>query len=101
MSISAGRTGSQDNATFSWESDGASCEVRAEIYIDTGDKDRNEQAFDALEAERSAIESQIGEDLTWRDLIRSGSARRCCSHRVHGVRTAGSTAARARGASSL
>jgi len=79
VSIGAGRTGSQDNATFSWESDGATCEVRAEFDIDTGDKDRNKQTFDALEAERSAIECQIGAELTWRDLVRSRRARRCCS----------------------
>ncbi len=40
----------------------------AEVYIDTGDKTRNEHIFDRLEGQRKAIEEQFGTDLTWERL---------------------------------
>jgi hypothetical protein len=42
--------------------------VRTEIYIDCGIGDSNKQIFDALFAERTAIESSMGFELTWERL---------------------------------
>jgi hypothetical protein len=38
------------------------------VYIEIGDKDRNKAFFDALYAQREAIESEMGEALDWRRL---------------------------------
>jgi hypothetical protein len=42
--------------------------VRAEVYIDTGDKIKNEHIFDCLAEQREAIEAQFGAELTWERL---------------------------------
>ena len=42
--------------------------VRVEIYIDTGDKLRNEGIFDELFAQKEAIESAYGSALEWEKL---------------------------------
>ena len=42
--------------------------VRAEIYIDTGDKLRNEGIFDELHAQKEAIEAAYGSALEWEKL---------------------------------
>ncbi len=39
-----------------------------ELYIDCGDKDRNERRFDQLEKTRGEVESQIGGALEWERL---------------------------------
>ncbi len=41
---------------------------RAELYIDRGDRAQNKQFFDRLEADRAAIESEIGQRLGWERL---------------------------------
>ncbi|HMN12804.1 MAG TPA: DUF4268 domain-containing protein [Bellilinea sp.] len=41
---------------------------RAELYIDTGDRDETKAIFDALLAQRYAIEEDVGEELTWERL---------------------------------
>lgn len=41
---------------------------RAELYIDTGDKDETKAIFDALYAQRHEIEEDVGEELTWERL---------------------------------
>ncbi len=38
---------------------------RVELYIDTGDKDRNKHIFDGLAARKSVIESTLGAPLSW------------------------------------
>ena len=70
-SFPMGRTGFQDNLSFGWEEDG--WVMRAELYIDVGDKDQNKAAFDALEEERVSVEAEFGEALLWtrRDDIRA------------------------------
>jgi hypothetical protein len=42
--------------------------VRVEIYIDTGDKLRNEGIFDELHAQKEAIEAAYGSALEWEKL---------------------------------
>jgi hypothetical protein len=68
--ISIGRSGFQDLFAFSYE--GSNKIVRAELYIDVGDKLQNEAIFDHFLAERQAIESEFGEVLSWdrRDDVR-------------------------------
>lgn len=48
--------------------------VRAEVYIDTGDKLRNEAIFDDLHAQKEAIEAAYGSTLEWEKL----EAKRAC-----------------------
>jgi hypothetical protein len=48
--------------------------VRAEVYIDTGDKLRNEAIFDELYAKRQEIEAAYGATLEWEKL----EAKRAC-----------------------
>jgi hypothetical protein len=62
-SFSLGRTGVVNNVAFGWE-DGASV-LRSEVYIDTGDAVQNKRIFDALHAERPAIDAEFGEPLIW------------------------------------
>jgi hypothetical protein len=38
------------------------------LYIDRGNVDLNKLAFDALEADKTAIEAQFGEPLVWERL---------------------------------
>lgn len=48
--------------------------VRAEVYIDTGDKLRNEAIFDELHSQKEAIEAAYGSTLDWEKL----EAKRAC-----------------------
>lgn len=38
---------------------------RVELYIDTGDEERNKKVFDQIYAEKSVIEAKVGESLNW------------------------------------
>lgn len=69
--FSVGRSGFINRLALGWEE--GQYWVRAELYIDTQDKGRNKAAFDALLAQRDAIESEVGEPLIWarRDDIRA------------------------------
>lgn len=49
-------------------------ELRSEVYIDFGDRGKNEVAFDALAADQDTIEKAFGEPLRWERL----EARRAC-----------------------
>ena len=42
--------------------------ARIELYIDTGDKNKNKQIFDELYKKRHEIESDFGEELEWQRL---------------------------------
>ncbi|MCH8880343.1 MAG: DUF4268 domain-containing protein [Planctomycetes bacterium] len=42
--------------------------VRAEVYIDSGDVDENNDLFDRLHADRELIESEFGDPLEWERL---------------------------------
>ena len=52
--------------------------VRAEVYIDTPDADRNEQILDELMKDRSAIENDFGESLEWERLDEKRACRVAC-----------------------
>lgn len=54
--------------------------VRAEVYIDSGDKARNESLFDVLIAQRTAIQAEFGDaELQWERL----DAKRACRIAVY------------------
>lgn len=53
--------------------------VRAEIYIDQGDADKNKALFDRLLAQKSAVERDLGEPLEWERL----DDRRACRVAVY------------------
>jgi hypothetical protein len=42
--------------------------IRAEIYIDTGDRDTNKRLFDRLASARASHEERVGEPLEWERL---------------------------------
>ena len=42
--------------------------VRAEIYIDSGDAEKNKRLFDLLFAQKQTLESAMGSELTWERL---------------------------------
>jgi hypothetical protein len=49
--------------------------LRVELYIDKGDKGLNKAAFEALMKQRTEIESEIGEILTWSPLVEARASR--------------------------
>lgn len=53
--------------------------VRVEIYIDCGDKAKNEELFDCLLQSKTQIESEIGTELSWERL----DNRRACRIAVY------------------
>ncbi len=67
---SAGRSGFSFAVAF-----GKDALLRVELYIDVGDGVSNKEAFDALFAQRDAIESEIGESLTWQRLDSARASR--------------------------
>jgi hypothetical protein len=63
MSVPAGRYGFIFGFAFS-----RSGQFRVELFIDTGDKKRNEDHFNALRNDAEAIESHVGTKLSWEPL---------------------------------
>lgn len=57
---------------FSFARGGA---FRVELYIDQGDKEANKKIFDDLHRQREAIESEIGEELSWERLDQRRASR--------------------------
>lgn len=68
-SFAAGKTGFSYGANF--VSNGR---ARVELYIDTGERVRNEQAFGWLSDQQAAVESELGLELSWEPL----ASRRAC-----------------------
>lgn len=58
--------------------------VRAELYIDTPDADRNEQILDELMKGRASIEKDFGEPLEWERLDEKRACRVAC-YRAGGI----------------
>ena len=77
--FSSGRTGFKYSANFTGDDT-----VRAEVYIDFNDRDRNKQSFDFLHAQREQIEKEFGEPLQWQRLD-DKRACRICIHRMGAV----------------
>jgi len=61
-------------------------DCRVECYIDLGQEDQSLRAFKALFADRAAIETAFGGDLTWQDLPESRGCR-ICKNLLGGWRT--------------
>jgi hypothetical protein len=70
-SFSSGVTGFQYGVTFSAKG------LQAELYIDSGNKERNKAIFDWLESQKSAIETELGEALVWERLDNRRASRIC------------------------
>jgi len=51
--------------------------LRAEVYIDTGEKDINKKLFDELFGDREAVEVRFGEELAWQRLDDRRACRVC------------------------
>ncbi len=68
-SFSSGTRGFQYSTSFAQGG-----EVRAEVYIDPGDRAKNEAAFDALLGDKATLEKEFGEPLRWERL----DSRRAC-----------------------
>jgi hypothetical protein len=64
---------------FSWSfSFALGARVRAELYIDIGEADRNEQILEELMKDRPAIERDFGEPLEWERLDERRACRIAC-----------------------
>ena len=57
-------------------------QFRVELYIDTGNYDRNKQFFDALSAHRDQIERDLGVTVTWQRLDSKRASRVSILHNV-------------------
>ncbi len=70
MAFTLGRSGISTNPVFGWEK--AGYRMRVEVYINLGEQDQCKHAFDGLYAQKSEIESELGQALEWtrRDDIR-------------------------------
>lgn len=53
-------------------------ELRTHLYIDCGERAKNERAFDALASEKAAIETAFGEPLRWERLENRRACRIAC-----------------------
>lgn len=69
FNISAGRSGFAYSASFK-----SKRRFGVELYIDTGNKDKNEQYYDQLYEQKDAIEQELGNALSWERL---DNARAC------------------------
>lgn len=70
FNISAGRSGFAYSISFKSKK-----RFGVELYIDTGDKDKNEQYFDMLYAQKDDIERELGMTLSWERLENARACR--------------------------
>ncbi|MBN1135421.1 MAG: DUF4268 domain-containing protein [Anaerolineae bacterium] len=70
FSFPIGRSGFSINPAFAQANI-----LRVELYIDTGDRDKNKAAFDALQQEQPVIEAEFGQALVWERLNEKRAAR--------------------------
>jgi hypothetical protein len=80
VSIGAGKTG----YAFSWVLTPDE-KLRVELYIDTGDKEENKEAFDLLKAQKDQVEQDFGGSLHW-DRLNEKQA--CRIYTLHPVQIA-------------
>jgi hypothetical protein len=50
------------------------------LYIDTGEKKTNKQAFDLLYQQKEPIEAEIGMELDWQPIKAKRASRICVDH---------------------
>lgn len=60
FNIAAGRSGFAYSCSFA-----SNNQITAQLYIDTGDKEKNKQAYEVLFQQKEAIEQELGIQLTW------------------------------------
>jgi hypothetical protein len=72
-SFSTGTRGFQYGMSFAQNG-----QLRAEVYVDLGDRAKNELAFDRLHADRESIERDFGEPLQWERLDGKRACRVAC-----------------------
>ncbi|MGD9030612.1 MAG: DUF4268 domain-containing protein, partial [Anaerolineae bacterium] len=66
--------GGKTGFAFGWVFTGEDT-LRVELYIDTGDKEQNKAAFDALRQQKDEIEAELGVALSWQRLDDKQAAR--------------------------
>ncbi len=54
---------------------GRGAQVRAEVFIDSGEQGKNKRLFNALVKDRQAVEAVFGESLRWEPLERGKGSR--------------------------
>ena len=59
--------------------------ARAELYIDTGDGQRNTSIYDALKAKESDIATSYEGELIWQDLPGRRGCRICVQYHDYGL----------------
>ncbi len=59
--------------------------ARAEIYIDTGDKERTKHIFRSLIEKRSKLETDFGETLEWQEMPEKRASRICIHYLESGL----------------
>jgi CBS domain-containing protein len=74
IDFGAGRTG----FIFAWVFGKGN--FRTELYIDTGEKKTNKQAFDLLYQQKEPIEAEIGMELDWQPIKAKRASRICVDH---------------------
>jgi hypothetical protein len=71
-------------------------QVRAEVYINTGEQHASKAIFDALEKEKADLERQFGEALKW-ERLDDKSASRVATYRPGSIDESPETLAQIRG----
>lgn len=74
MSFASGSSWWWYNATFCKLAEGR-YRLRAEVYIDTNDKETTKEVFDKLYAQKQQLEQSVGEALEWDRLDRKRASR--------------------------
>ena len=78
MNFPSGRSGITFTGAFT-RRDGVPG-LRAELYIDVGDREQNKELFDQLHEQRESIEASLGETLGWERLDDRQASRICLNY---------------------
>ena len=79
LSGASGHSGIMFNPVIKMDS------ARAELYIDTGDRERNKNLFHALFSEREEIENEFGGKIDWQELPDKRACRICIHFHESGL----------------